>query len=234
MGKKSLDNIILEMKNVSKKFFTTDVETTAVNNVNLNVNKGDYAVILGPSGCGKSTLLSIMGLINTFDDGFYYFCGLNVKDQNRQHLAKLRNEHIGFIFQSFNLIDRMSVLDNVKLPLSCRKTYSDKEVDQLGRAALEQVGMHHRMLHYPPQLSGGQQQRVAIARAMIHKPSIIFADEPTGNLDSKSSEVAMELINNCHQNGTTICMVTHDNNLARYANKIIYMDEGKITSIVNQ
>jgi len=197
------------------------VETHALSGIHLEIKNGEYVSIAGPSGCGKTTLLSILGLLDTPSDGQYWLNGKQVADLSFSDRARIRNKEIGFIFQAFNLIGDLTVYENVELPLTYRGMPA-KERKERVQEALERVGMSHRMKHYPSQLSGGQQQRVAVARAVVGKPSILLADEPTGNLDSRNSEAVMELLDELHKEGATICMVTHDPRFARYARRNIF------------
>lgn len=221
---------LLEVVDVSKVFSTEEVETFAVNKVNFHINRGEYLAISGPSGGGKSTILSILGLLDSPTEGEYYFKGKETSKLSRDELSTIRNQEIGFIFQSFNLIENMSVLDNVMLPLIYRPGAKKSEVKARAIHCLEQVGMAHRKNHSPTQLSGGQQQRVAVARAMVTNPSIIFADEPTGNLDSKSAETVMDLIKQQHENGATVCIVTHDPRYTQDATRTIHFADGSLVS----
>ncbi len=218
---------LIHLENLAKVFETDEVETHALAGVHLDIQQGDYVAISGPSGCGKSTLLSILGLLDSPTSGAYVLKGRPVQDIKARERARIRNREIGFIFQSFNLIGDLTVYENVELPLTYRG---------LGRAerrrrvteALEKVAMSHRSKHYPSQLSGGQQQRVAVARALVGEPSILLADEPTGNLDSKNGEAVMELLSDLHRAGATICMVTHDPRFARHADRTIHLFDGQI------
>ena len=219
---------LIDVKNLFKIFRTEEIETYAVNDVSFTISSGEYVAISGPSGGGKSTILSILGLLDQATKGIYLFKGHDVNTMSKDQLCTLRNTEIGFIFQSFNLIENLSVLDNVMLPMIYRKDISTNEVERLAIESLDRVEMSHRKKHYPTQLSGGQQQRVAVARAMITKPSIIFADEPTGNLDSKSAEIVMELIKEQHTAGATICIVTHDPRYTVDANRTIHFADGSI------
>ena len=220
---------MLSLQNVSKAFRTDEIETTALNEVSINISKSEFVSIMGPSGCGKSTLLNIIGLLDDIDDGKYYFMDEEVSGYKERQMAKLRKHNIGFIFQSFNLIDELSVFDNVELPLLYQKVPS-KERKERVEAMLEKVGIITRRDHMPQQLSGGQQQRVAIARAIVGKPNMILADEPTGNLDSKNGEEVMDLLTQLNNEGTTIVMVTHSQHHAEYAQRIINMLDGKVLS----
>jgi putative ABC transport system ATP-binding protein len=218
---------LLRMESLQKIFYTDEVETHALSEIHLNVNKGEYVAISGPSGCGKSTLLSILGLLDSPTEGNYFLNGQPVSNLKQSDRARIRNREVGFIFQAFNLIGDLTVYENVELPLTYRGTPA-AERKQKVQAALEKVGMAHRMKHYPSQLSGGQQQRVAVARAVCGEPSILLADEPTGNLDSTNGEAVMDLLQELHQNGATICMVTHDPRYAEYADRTINLFDGRI------
>jgi len=218
---------LIRLDGIKKVFFTDEVETHALAEVHLTINRGDYVSIAGPSGCGKSTLLSILGLLDTATHGTYVLNDTDVSNLDFAQRARIRNREIGFIFQSFNLIGDLTVFENVELPLTYRgmNTAGRKAA---ATAALEKVGMSHRVNHYPSQLSGGQQQRVAVARALGGKPSILLADEPTGNLDSKNGEAVMALLKELHQEGATICMVTHDPRFARHADRQIHLFDGRV------
>jgi putative ABC transport system ATP-binding protein len=220
-------NPLIALNDISKVFVTDDVETHALSEITLTIGRGEYVSIAGPSGCGKSTLLSILGLLDTPTRGTYLLNGREVADLPQSERARIRNREIGFIFQSFNLIGDLSVFENVELPLTYRGM-SVSERRQRTRDALERVGMAHRAKHLPSQLSGGQQQRVAVARAVAGEPLILLADEPTGNLDSKSGESVMELLSSLHQLGATICIVTHDPRYARHAERHIYLFDGQL------
>ena len=224
------NNVLVELKNINKMFLTDEVETHALNGINLSINKGQYLAITGPSGCGKSTLLSLLGLLDTANDGMYKLAGHDVSSLKRDERAKIRNSEIGFIFQSFNLISDLTVAENVELPLTYRKDLTKEQRAKNVQVALEEVDMAHRAKHFPSQLSGGQQQRVAIARAIAGSPSVILADEPTGNLDSKNAETVMSILDKLHANGATICMVTHDPRSAARSQRIIEVFDGKIVS----
>jgi len=218
---------LIKLDGVKKVFYTDEVETHALDNINLEIRNGEYVAIAGPSGCGKSTLLSILGLLDTPTDGRYMLNGQLVTDLALSQRARVRNREIGFIFQSFNLIGDLTVYENVELPLTYRGM---KSADRRQRVteALEKVGMAHRAKHLPSQLSGGQQQRVAVARAVAGQPSILLADEPTGNLDSKNGEAVMELLRELHRGGATICMVTHDARYASHAERTIHLFDGRV------
>jgi putative ABC transport system ATP-binding protein len=224
-----LENLVT-LANVKKVFYTDDVETHALNDINLVISKGEYLSITGPSGCGKSTLLSLLGLLDTATGGKYALAGHDVVDLDRDERARIRNKEIGFVFQAFNLISDMSVAENVELPLTYRPDLSKEDRKKLVAEALEKVDMQHRANHFPSQLSGGQQQRVAVARAISGKPSLILADEPTGNLDSKNAQSVMTLLDQLHEQGATICMVTHDPKSAARAQRTIEVFDGKIVS----
>jgi putative ABC transport system ATP-binding protein len=218
---------LIKLDGVRKVFYTDEVETHALDNINLEIHTGEYVAIAGPSGCGKSTLLSILGLLDTPSDGSYSLQGQPVTNLKPAQRARVRNRQIGFIFQSFNLIGDLTVYENVELPLTYRGM---RAADRRARVteALERVGMAHRAKHLPSQLSGGQQQRVAVARAVAGEPSILLADEPTGNLDSKNGEAVMELLAELHRSGATICMVTHDARYASHARRTIHLFDGRV------
>lgn len=217
---------MLKLKNISKVYRTDTIETMALNTVNIEVPKGEFLSIMGPSGCGKSTLLNIMGLIDEPSDGLIEVAGQTVSDYNSKATARFRNQHLGFIFQSFHLINDLSVIDNVELPLLYRQV-SSKERRELAAEALEQVGLKNRMKHFPSQLSGGQKQRVAIARAIVGRPDIILADEPTGNLDSVMGNEIMDILLDLNANkGATIVMVTHDERMAKRTHRLLRLFDG--------
>ena len=219
---------LIEIENLTKVFYTDEVETHALAGVHLTINKGEYVAMSGPSGCGKSTLLSIIGLLDTPTDGKYQLNGATVEKLDFADRSRIRNREIGFIFQSFNLIGDLTVYENVELPLTYRDGMPGPERKRRVLESLERVGMAHRLRHYPSQLSGGQQQRVAVARALVGDPLILMADEPTGNLDSKNGEAVMELLRDLHRNGATICMVTHDQRYANFAERTIHLFDGRI------
>ena len=224
-----MSDIKIKMTGISKVFETEDIETHALKSIDLEIKAGEYVSISGPSGCGKSTLLALLGLLDMPSGGEYYIEGVNVTDLSLDQAAEIRNTKIGFIFQSFNLIDELSVFDNVALPLRYQnKPPSDSELKQRVQACLALVDMTHRMTHKPNQLSGGQQQRVAIARALVANPAILLVDEPTGNLDSKSGDLVMDVLEKLNQQGTTICMVTHDPRYADMAKKQLRLLDGAI------
>jgi len=218
---------LIRLAGVTKVFVTDEVETHALSGVHLEIHEGQYISIAGPSGCGKSTLLSILGLLDTPTEGKYTLNGHPVAELTPEQRSKIRNREVGFIFQAFNLIGDLTVYENVELPLTYRgMTGADRK--KRVQEALERVGMSHRMKHYPSQLSGGQQQRVAVARALGGKPSILLADEPTGNLDSKNGEAVMNLLRELHREGATICMVTHDPRYAAHADRTVHLFDGRI------
>jgi len=218
---------LIRLEAVTKVFTTDEVETHALSGVHLGIRRGEYLSIAGPSGCGKTTLLSILGLLDTPTGGTYVLDGRPVQSLSFAERARIRNREIGFIFQSFNLIGDLTVIENVELPLSYRGLGAAERRQKAG-AALERVGMAHRARHYPSQLSGGQQQRVAVARALGGEPHILLADEPTGNLDSTNGESVMELLRDLHRQGATICMVTHDPRFARYADRTVHLFDGRV------
>jgi putative ABC transport system ATP-binding protein len=221
------DEPLIQLAGLKKVFVTDEVETHALADVHLTISRGEYVSIAGPSGCGKSTLLSILGLLDAPTDGIYRLNGQDVSRLDFAQRARIRNREIGFIFQSFNLIGDLTVYENVELPLTYRGI-GGAERKSAAIAALEKVGMSHRVNHYPSQLSGGQQQRVAVARALVGRPSILLADEPTGNLDSKNGEGVMALLSELHREGATICMVTHDARFARHADRQVHLFDGRI------
>jgi putative ABC transport system ATP-binding protein len=218
---------LITLEGVSKIFTTDEMETHALAGIHLRIERGEYVSISGPSGCGKSTMLAILGLLDTPSEGTYTLNGTRVDKMKLSQRARVRNREIGFIFQAFNLIGDLTVYENVELPLTYRNMPSS-ERKTLVREALERVGMSHRVKHYPSQLSGGQQQRVAVARALAGKPSILLADEPTGNLDSANGEQVMDLLNELHREGATICMVTHDPRYAAKADRNVMLFDGRI------
>jgi putative ABC transport system ATP-binding protein len=218
---------LIHLEGVTKVFYTDEVETHALAGIHLDINKGEYVSISGPSGCGKSTLLSILGLLDTPTDGTYILNGQSVANLNLSQRARIRNREVGFIFQAFNLIGDLTVYENVELPLTYRGMPSAERKKRVGDA-LERVGMAHRTKHFPSQLSGGQQQRVAVARAVVGEPSILLADEPTGNLDSTNGEAVMDLLRELHRAGASIIMVTHDPRYAQYAERTISLFDGRI------
>ncbi len=216
---------LIKLEAVTKTFTTDAGITNAVNGINLTINAGDYLSISGPSGCGKSTLMSILGLLDTATSGQYLLNGHQVNDLDVYQRAEIRNKEIGFVFQAFNLIGDLSVLENVALPLTYRKM-KKKERMEIAMNALEKVNIADRAKYYPAQLSGGQQQRVAVARSLVVDPSILLADEPTGNLDSKNGGAIMELFDELSEEGRTICMVTHDERFAQRSSRVVHLDDG--------
>src|SRR5512147_463051 len=222
-----MSDSLIKLEGVTKVFLTDEVETHALSGIHLEIKKGEYFSIAGPSGCGKSTLLSILGLLDSPTEGSYILNGKPVANLSLAERARIRNREVGFIFQSFNLIGDLTVFENVELPLIYRGMKSAERRER-ANAALERVGMAHRAKHLPSQLSGGQQQRVAVARAVCGQPSILLADEPTGNLDSKNGEAVMELLRELHRGGATICMVTHDPRYAAHADRGVHLFDGRI------
>ena len=220
---------MIKTQNLKKVFISDEVETTALNNINIEIKSGEFVAIMGPSGCGKSTLLNILGLLDNPSLGEYYFMDHEVSNYSERQRAQLRRGNIGFVFQSFNLIDELTVLENVELPLLYLKVPSAEREKKVS-AALEHMNIMHRRNHFPQQLSGGQQQRVAIARAVVANPKFILADEPTGNLDSINGEEVMKLLLELNKVGTTIAMVTHSPHDATYANRIINLFDGAIVT----
>jgi putative ABC transport system ATP-binding protein len=221
---------LIQIEAMTKVFYTDEIETHALSGVHLSIHRGDYIAMSGPSGCGKSTLLSIIGLLDTPTGGTYQLNGKPVENLSFAERSRIRNQEIGFIFQSFNLIGDLTVYENVELPLTYRSGMPAAERKTRVQQSLERVGMAHRMKHYPSQLSGGQQQRVAVARALAGSPSILLADEPTGNLDSKNGEAVMDLLKQLHDEGSTICMVTHDPRFAAHAERQVNLFDGKVVS----
>lgn len=217
---------VIKLSDISKVYTTKTIETQALEGINLEVNKGEFLSIMGPSGCGKSTLLNIIGLLDRATSGDIRLFGKELSGLRDREMARFRNENLGFVFQSFHLIPTLNVIDNVMVPLTYRKGASDRR--KLAREALEKVGLSHRTSHFPAQLSGGQAQRVAIARAIVGNPSIILADEPTGNLDSKMSEEVMQLLHGLNNEGKTIIMVTHNEAQARDTDRVIHLFDGHL------
>lgn len=236
MSQSNNKKICLKLNKISKVFRTEKLETHALRSIDLIIYQGDFISISGPSGCGKSSLLAIMGLLDTATSGSYHIQSNDVSKLGVDARAEIRNRSIGFIFQSFNLIDELSVYENVALPLRYREAdesgheLTDTEIDQAVQNALQQVDMAHRVEHKPNQLSGGQQQRIAIARALVGSPDILLVDEPTGNLDSKNGDIVMALLKDLNQAGTTICMVTHDARYAEFANIQLHLLDGEIVA----
>jgi putative ABC transport system ATP-binding protein len=223
----ALPEPLIRLEGVTKIFLTEEIETHALSGIYLDIHQGEYISIAGPSGCGKSTLLSILGLLDSPTDGNYRLNGNLVEGLDPSARARVRNREVGFIFQSFNLIGDLTVFENVELPLAYRGVHPGERMRRV-RKALGRVGMAHRLNHFPSQLSGGQQQRVAVARSLVGQPSILLADEPTGNLDSKNGEAVMELLRELHREGATICMVTHDPRFARHADRAVHLFDGRI------
>ncbi len=218
---------LIRLQNISKVFLTDEVETRALSSVNLEIENGEFVSIAGPSGCGKSTLLSILGLLDSPNEGTYWIHSDEVENLSLSDRTRIRNREIGFVFQAFNLIGDLTVYENVELPLTYRSIGSAERKERVNEV-LERVEMAHRMKHYPSQLSGGQQQRVAVARALVGQPAILLADEPTGNLDSKNSEAVIDLLRQLHADGATICMVTHDPRYASIADRTVHLLDGCI------
>lgn len=219
---------LIDINNLVKFYETGDLKTTVLKGVNLSINRGEFISIMGPSGSGKSTLMHILGMLDPLSSGKYIFAGQDVSDLNDDQMAHMRNKEIGFVFQAFNLLSRTTVLDNVKLPL----IYSDDktEMNKKAEEVLESVGLSHRLNYFTNQISGGEKQRVAIARALVNNPSVIFADEPTGNLDSKSGEQVMGILQNLHAQGKTIILVTHETYTAEHAERIVRILDGNIVA----
>jgi putative ABC transport system ATP-binding protein len=220
---------MLRTNNLKKVFRTEEVETTALNNVNIHVQKGEFVAIMGPSGCGKSTLLNIIGLLDNPSDGELYFDGEEIASFKERQRTNLRKGNIGFVFQSFNLIDELNVFENIEMPLVYLKM-SAKERKERVQKVMERMQIAHRAKHFPQQLSGGQQQRVAFARAVVANPKLILADEPTGNLDSKNGAEVMNLLRQLNEDGTTIVMVTHSAEHAEYAHRVINLFDGHVVT----
>ncbi|HEY0159738.1 MAG TPA: ABC transporter ATP-binding protein [Thermoanaerobaculia bacterium] len=219
---------LIHLQGIKKIFSTAEMETSALDNVDLAIERGEYVSISGPSGCGKSTLLSVMGLLNSSTEGQYFLNGVEVTGLSPAEQARVRNQEIGFIFQAFNLIADMSAFENVELPLTYRNDLTRSQRRELVLEALGQVNMTERQKHFPSQMSGGQQQRIAIARALVGKPNVLLADEPTGNLDSKNAQLIMELLEALHEQGSTIVMVTHDPRFAGRAGRQVSLFDGKV------
>lgn len=221
--------MMIKTKNLVKVFLTEEVETTALNKVNLEIKEGEFVSIMGPSGCGKSTLLNILGLLDNPTDGEFHFLGHEVSGYNERQRADLRKENLGFVFQSFNLIDELTVFENVELPLLYLKMGSADRKKKVNKV-LEKMGIGHRSNHFPQQLSGGQQQRVAVSRAVVSEPKIIMADEPTGNLDSSHGDEVMKNLVDLNKQGTSIIMVTHSPDYAKYAHRTVHLFDGEISN----
>jgi len=224
---------MIETRNLIKKYTTEEVETTALHDINIKIESGEFVCVMGPSGCGKSTLLNVLGLLDSPSDGEFYFMGEEVAEYSENQRALLRKKNIGFVFQSFNLIDELTVYENIELPLyylNVPTSERKKKVNQV----LERTQLVPRKNHFPQQLSGGQQQRVAVSRAIISEPKLILADEPTGNLDSANGENVMTLLQELHKSGTTIVMVTHSPSFAKYGERTIQLFDGKIVDATNE
>ena len=224
---KTSPDALIELRQIRKVFLTDEVETRALDQIDLTIGRGEFIAVAGPSGCGKSTLLSILGLLESPTDGDYTLNGQDVARLDPAERARIRNREVGFIFQSFNLIVELTVSENVELPLTYRGMLASERKQRVAEA-LEKVGISNRRNHYPSQLSGGQQQRVAVARALAGKPAILLADEPTGNLDSKNGEAVMQLLRALHRDGATICMVTHDERFAAQADRAVHLFDGRL------
>jgi putative ABC transport system ATP-binding protein len=220
---------MIKTNNLKKIYRTEEVETTALEEVNIEINQGEFVTIMGPSGCGKSTLMNILGLLDNPSDGEYNFLNVNVAKYSERERAKMRKENIGFVFQSFNLIDELTIFENVELPLLYQK-YSPAQRKKNVNEVLERMQIMHRRNHFPQQLSGGQQQRVAVARAIVSNPKLILADEPTGNLDSSHGDEVMSMLTELNENGTTIVMVTHSPAYAEYGNRTIHLFDGRVVT----
>ena len=220
---------MIKLNKLSKVYRTDEIESAALNEVSFEINKGEFVSVMGPSGCGKSTLLNILGMLDKPESGSYEFLGNEVAQLNEKGRSEVRKKNIGFIFQNFNLIDELTVFENIELPLIYNKVSSSERKKRVNEL-IEKIGIAHRASHFPQQLSGGQQQRVAVARALITKPPLILADEPTGNLDSSHGNEVMELMCELNENGTTIVMVTHSAHDASYSNRIINLLDGQIVS----
>ncbi|MEH6418606.1 ABC transporter ATP-binding protein [Pseudomonas sp. CGJS7] len=221
---------LIQLTKVQKIFLTEDMETHALSDIDFHVDRGEFVSITGPSGCGKSTLMSILGTLDTATSGRYVLNGKEVGALDERERARVRSEQIGFVFQAFNLIGDLSIAENIEVPLTYRADVDKNERRKMAMEALDRVGMTHRAKHYPAQLSGGQQQRVAVARALVGRPSILLADEPTGNLDSKNGESVMQLLKELHLAGSTLCMVTHDPRYTEWADRQVFMFDGRIVS----
>lgn len=223
---------MIQLNNLNKVFLTSEVKTQAINDLNLQIDEGDFLSIMGPSGCGKSTLMNILGLLDSPSSGSYIFDGIEVSDLSEKRMTSIRKGRVGFIFQDFNLIDELTVYENVELPLEYLKVPKTERKEKI-MSVLSAIGIDHRVGHFPKQLSGGQQQRVAIARAIVANPKLVLADEPTGNLDSKSGMEVMELLSELNKKGTTIIMVTHSDRDSKFANRKVHMSDGQLVKQEN-
>ncbi len=220
---------MIKLENLSKVYRTEEIESTALNQVSFEIEKGEFVSIMGPSGCGKSTLLNILGMLDKPESGSYSFLGKEVAGLNEKGRSAVRKENIGFIFQNFNLIDELTVFENIELPLIYNKVSSSERKERVNKL-IDKIGISHRSSHFPQQLSGGQQQRVAVARALVTRPPLILADEPTGNLDSSHGNEVMELLCELNESGTTVIMVTHSSHDASYSQRVINLLDGQIVS----
>jgi len=220
---------MIKLNKLTKVYRTVDIESTALNNISFEINKGEFVSIMGPSGCGKSTLLNVLGMLDKPESGSYEFLETEIAGLNEKGRANIRKKNIGFIFQNFNLIDELTVFENIELPLIYNKVSASERKKRVNEL-IDKIGISHRASHFPQQLSGGQQQRVAVARALVTKPPLILADEPTGNLDSSHGNEVMELLCNLHEEGTTIIMVTHSSHDASYSGRIINLMDGQVVS----
>jgi putative ABC transport system ATP-binding protein len=221
---------MITLKHLAKVYRTTEVETTAIRDMNLEIREGEFVAVMGPSGCGKSTFLNIVGMLDSPSSGEFWFDGHNIAGHSEAELSELRKNAIGFVFQSFNLIDELNVLENVELALLYHRDVAASERRKRAEEALERMKIGHRARHMPSQLSGGQQQRVAIARAVVARPKLILADEPTGNLDTVNGEEVMQLLTQLNDEGTTIVMVTHSHSHAEYAHRIVNLLDGSVVT----
>ena len=220
---------MLKTENLMKVYTTEDVETTALNNINIEIKQGEFVSIMGPSGCGKSTLLNLIGLLDNPSDGAYFFLDHEVSKYSERQRANLRKQNIGFVFQSFNLIDELTVYENIELPLLYQKVGAQERKERVN-ATMEKMGIMHRKSHFPQQLSGGQQQRVAVGRAVVGNPKLILADEPTGNLDSAHGDEVMKMLLDLNSAGTTVIMVTHSPTYAEYGHRVIHLFDGHVVT----
>ena len=220
---------MIHLEKITKVYRTVEIETNALNQISLTINKGEFVSIMGPSGCGKSTLLNVIGMLDRAESGSYVFSDQEIGNLNEKNRSEIRKKNIGFVFQNFNLIEELTVFENIELPLIYNK-YSNAERKERVNEIMERIGIAHRANHFPQQLSGGQQQRVAVARALVTKPLLILADEPTGNLDSSNGNEVMELLCELNEEGTTVIMVTHSSHDASYSNRIINLLDGEIVS----